>query len=229
MRLHTVPASVADRATRHPAWALIAAVVVAELLLLVGYFGLTGARPTALRYALYPFLWIDVGLLAAIGVSVPSAGPRVRWAAGVGAVGYFLLLAVVSGLLSVELGAGHGHAHAHPLGFQFVPSAPGWGPRLGYAGEAFHVAFVPYRVIGYLCLSYLLYAALLDARRSPLPGILGLAACVGCTFPIVAPLVGGVLGGSAALAGAAADHSVDLSTAAFLAAVALLYWRPGGR
>ncbi len=229
MGLTNVPGSLPARAERLPPWAWLAAVVAAELLLLVGYFGATGARPTSVRYALYPFVWMNVGVWAVLHVASPPAARPLRLAAGGLAVAYFLLLAYVSGLLGVELGSAAGHAHGHVVGFQFTPSAPGWGPRIGYAGETFHLAFVPYRVVGYLSLSYLLYAALLDARASPLPGVLGLAACIGCAFPLVSPLFGGLAGGAAALTGVAATYSVDLSTAAFLAGVGLLYWRPGIR
>ncbi|WP_254537712.1 DUF7546 family protein [Halomarina litorea] len=229
MGLTSVSVSVPGRAERLPAWAWLVAVVAAELLLLAGYFGVTGARPTTLRYALYPFVWMNVGVWAAIHVSAPTAVRPHRWAAAALAAAYFLALAYLSGLVGFEFTAASGHAHGHVVGFQFTPSAPGWGPRIAYAGEAFHLAFVPYRVVGYLSLSYLLYAALLDARASPLPGVLGVAACIGCAFPAVTPLLGGVVGGSAALTGTAAGYSVDLSTAAFLAGIALLYWRPGTR
>jgi hypothetical protein len=48
---------------------------------------------------------------------------------------------------------------------------------------------------------------------------------------VVAALLSSVAGGSAAVAAAATAWSYDLSTAVFLLAVALLYWRPlsGGR
>lgn len=227
MGLANVSESIPGRAERLPAWAWLAAVVAAELLLLVGYFGATGARPTSVRYVLYPFVWMNIGVWAAVHVTPPVAARPLRWVAGGLAIAYFLVLAYLSGLVGIEFAAAGGHAHGHVVGFQFTPSAPGWGPRIAYAGETFHLAFVPYRVVGYLSLAYLLYAALLDARASTLPGVLGFAACIGCAFPVVTPLLGGVVGGSAALAGSAAGYSVDLSTAAFLAGVALLYWRPG--
>ncbi|MFC7153993.1 hypothetical protein ACFQPA_00800 [Halomarina halobia] len=203
----------------------LAPLVLAEALLLVGYFGVTDARPTTLRYVLYPFVWIDVGLWAAVRTAPRPAGRHRRWAAALVAVAYFLVLAWLAGLIGAYPG-GHGHAHAHVHGWQFVPSAPGWGPRIAYAGHAFHVAFVPYQVLAYLVLAYLVYARALDASAAALPGAVGLLSCIGCSFPIVASIAATALGTSSGLTTAATAISLDLSTAAFVLAVALLYWVP---
>jgi hypothetical protein len=140
--------------------------------------------------------------------------------------GWTLYLLWLAGLIGVYPG-GHGHSHAHVHGWQVAVSAPGWGPRVGYAGEAFHAYFVPYRVLGYLSLAYLAYAAALEAGRTALSGVLGLASCVGCAFPATAALAAAVVGPSSALVGRAVSLSLDLSTLVFVLAVALLYWRPG--
>ncbi|WP_254545931.1 DUF7546 family protein [Halomarina pelagica] len=203
----------------------LAVVVLAEALLLVGYFGVTDARPTTLRYVLYPFVWIDVGLWAAVRTPPRPAARRLRWAAALLAVAYFLVLAWLAGLIGIYPG-GHGHAHAHLHGWLFVPSAPGWGPRIAYAGHAFHVYFVPYRVLGYLALAYLVYARALDASAAALSGVVGLAACLSCSFPILASLAAATVGSSSGLSTAALGFSLDLSTAAFVLAVALLYRVP---
>jgi hypothetical protein len=220
---------------------LLALVVVVESLLVGAYFLGSPAEVRRLRYVLYPFIWINVGLWAVLNTDLPAATTTQRRLAGLAAGAYFLLLAFVTGLVGVSvdlplLAVGAGttlglellplHAASHPVGWSVSVSAPGWSPRIAYVGHEFYAYFVPYRVIGYLSLAYLVYAAALDAARSTLPGVLGMAACLGCSFPVVTALVGAA-GGSAGLAAAVTDSSVDLSTLAFVAAVGLLYWRPG--
>lgn len=200
----------------------LSALVVAELLATVGYFVLSSAEPTNARYVLYPFVWINVGLWAVARTEPIDAASRYRWAAVGVASAYFLVLAAVAGLIGVSFAS-----HSPVDGFQFAMASPGWGPRIAYVTPAFHVNFVPYRVIGYLSLAYLVYATVLDAANAAVSGVLGLASCLGCSFPVVASLTAGVAGGSSALATVVPALSVDLSTAVFVVTVALLYWRPG--
>lgn len=228
--------------------------LLAEALLVVGYFGTTGAEPTALRYVIYPFVWINLGAWATWRVRPPAAGPRVRRAAAAVAVTYFLVLAYATGLLALYPGI---HEHVSPFalsgataasllpaldwlavplhagaanpGLSVTLASPGWGPRVAYVlPEVGHAYFVPYRVVGYLALSYLVYASALEAARAALSGVVGLGACLSCSFPIVGSLAAGVTGWSATLAAVVYAYSVDLSTAVFLLAVGLLLWRPRG-
>jgi hypothetical protein len=199
---------------------IMLAVVAVEAFVLVGYFGATPARAIQLRYALYPFVWMNVGLWGVLRTRRVAAARRRRLLAAGVAAGYFVGLAYLSGLIALYLGhAGHGHSHASVQGLQVTLSAPGWGPRVGYAAESFHVYFVPYRVVGYLTLSYLLYARLAAVDTTALSGILGVATCVGCSFPAFAALFGGIAG-----VGSVVGISPDLSTAAFVLAAALLSW-----
>ncbi|WP_276257325.1 DUF7546 family protein [Haloglomus litoreum] len=204
----------------------LASLLAAELLALVGYFGLTDAGITSPRYILYPLVWITVGVWAVLRASPPVASERARWIAGGIAAGYVLLLAFLTGLLAIYVSNGGaasgGHSHVH--GLQLTMTAPGWGPRISYVTHAFHVYFVPFRWIGYLALGYLLYATLLDATSAALSGVVGVATCLSCAFPLVASVMGGL--GGAAVVGGLATYSLDLSTAAFLVAVGLLLWRP---
>lgn len=201
-------------------WAVV--VCWLECLSLLGYFALTPAEPRQVRYLLYPFLWINAGLLAVALTSPPEATRSRRVVAGVLAGAYFLLLASVSGM--VDLYGGGGHHHAVAQGFQVVQSAPGWGPRVGYVTAVGHVNLVPYRVVGYLALAYLGYVVLLRATATAVSGVFGLASCVGCAFPVVTATSGGAAAGSAAALSTVSRLSADISTAAFLAAVGLLYW-----
>ncbi|WP_255150625.1 DUF7546 family protein [Halorarius halobius] len=220
-----------------PLWAgLLAAetVAVATYLLTVGHV----AEP---RYLVYPFLWINVGLYAvaradsppgdaafstalarflSVGRDLSDRDRRRMLAAGV-AGGYLLLLAVVTGLVGLPH-LGHAHSHGYvPDGWLVSLSVPGWGPRVAYVAGSAHVYFVPYRVIGYVALAYLLYARLASASLASSAGLLGLASCISCSFPLVASLVSGAgVGAAAALGG----FSLDVSTAAYLSAVVLLWW-----
>lgn len=204
----------------------LASLLAAQLLAVVGYFGLTDAAVTDPRYVLYPLVWITLGVWAVVRTTPPRASERARWVAGGVAAGYVLALAFLTGLLAVYLqsaGASHGHEHIH--GLQVTMTAPGWGPRVAYVTHAFHVYLIPFRVIGYLALGYLVYAALLDATSAALSGVVGVATCLSCTFPLVASALGGL--GGAAVFGGLATYSLDISTVAFCLAVGLLTWRPG--
>lgn len=204
--------------------------VALEAVALVAYFGLVGGSVTGVRYVVYPFVWINAGIWAVARTAPPRAPARHRWAAGALAGAYFLVLAYVTGLVGLDalehLLAG-AHTHAVPQGLSVSMSPPGWGPRIALVGDGGYLYFVPYRVIGYLALSYLLYVTVLDTTTAAVSAAVGLASCVGCAFPLVAELAAGV--GGAALVGTASALSVDISTAVFVAAVGLLYWRPGLR
>ena len=199
-------------------------ILVVEALWVLAHFALTPATVTDLRYVVYPFVWINAGLYAVWRVEPEPAGDGIRRLADFAGAGYFLVLAWLSGLLAVY---GPDHAHAHLHGWQVTAATPGWGPRVAYVGDWFHVYFVPYRVVGYLALAYLLWVAVRDLSARTLTGVLGVATCIGCSFSLLMPLVGVVGVGGAGLASVSA-LSLDLSTAAFLLAVGVFVRRPGG-
>lgn len=244
--------------TRPPAWGWLSPakarvfvlVVAVELVAVTSYFLLTPAEILSVRYVLYPFVWINVGLLAVLKSDIASTDVRYRRLAGAAAAMYFLLLMYVAGLVGVTadlprltlstagLAVGGSvlaplldlvmplHSQTHTTGVQVTMAAPGWGPRVALVTHTFYVNLVPYRVAGYLALAYLTYGAILDTTRAAVPSVVGMASCIGCSFPLLASAVAG-LTGSAALYGAVVPLSVDLSTAAYVLAVGLLYWRPG--
>lgn len=192
-----------------------------EFLAVVGYVATPGSV-TDPRYVAYPFLWMNVGLLG-VAVTSPRGGTLRRGCLAVGlATAYVLALAYVTGLVGLYPGPVSPPAVLLGLDVSFGP--PGWAPRISYVTETFHLYFVPYRVVGYLALGYLVYAAVLDASAAALSGVVGVGSCISCTFPLVAPEVASVLGlGVGATVGAL---SVDVSTALYCLAVALLVWRP---
>ncbi|WP_267642751.1 DUF7546 family protein [Haloarchaeobius amylolyticus] len=196
-----------------------------ELLAVVSYFRFTSSELISVRYVLYPFVWINVGLLAVVATDpVPTSRRHRRLGIAVG-IGYFLLLAWFAGLVSL-VPAGHDHAAHASHGFSLAMPSPGWGPTLSYSGAVFQFSLVPFRVVGYLALSYLVYATVLDSLAASATGLVGLFSCVSCAFPLLSSLASGTAGSAAALATVYA-FGVDLSTLVFVVAVALLYWRPG--
>lgn len=194
-----------------------ALVVNLELIALLLYFLFTDTQVTALRYLVYPWIWINVGIWAIVRTTPQPASTRQRWTALTIAVGYFALLAYTGGLVGIG-GMGTG------LRVSWV--VPGWGPVVTYGGELFRVILVPFKVVGYVALTYLVYATVIDAAGSAVAGIVGLFSCVSCSWPIAASLLAGVMGGTGAVAGGVYAMSYDLSTVVFVVSVGLLYWRP---
>lgn len=198
----------------------VGALAIVQVVLVALYFAVTIARPTGLRYVLYPVVWTTVGVWVVLRRSSPSASMRVRLIAAGVAVSYLLVLAWIGGLVAPSPTRSGG------TGLRVVFASPGWGPAIRYAGSTVQLVFVPYLVVGYLALAYLVYGAVVKAAGAALSGVVGLASCVSCGAPVLASLVTGVAGGSSGLTATVYAVSIDLSTAAFLLAVGLLYYRP---
>jgi hypothetical protein len=197
-----------------------AALVNLELLVVFAYLALVQPTITRPLFYVYPFVWINVGLWAVWRTRLPDASGLRLWVARALGAGYFLLLGYVGGLYGVSGGV--------PVGLRVEVTAlpPGWAPALIYGGELFQFALLPFKVVGYLALAYLVYATVLDATGGALGGLLGLFSCVSCTLPVVAGVLSGFVGGAGAVATAAYAQSYLLSTAVFVLTVGLLVWRP---
>lgn len=203
------------------------AVVVAELLALWVYVAVADVTVLAPRYLLYPLAWINVGLWALYRTDPAPAGRNRRLVAGAVAAGYLAVLSVVGGLV----GPGFAFQSVEPAFTGVVVEAglpPGFGPAVLYQGALVSVVLLPFKVVGYLALAYLVFATVLDAAGSAAAGVLGLFSCVSCVLPLLASWVSGVVGGTAAVVvtAYAGSQSYDLSTLVFVVTVALLYWRP---
>lgn len=201
---------------------VIGAVVALELFLLGLYFLATPGQATTTRYVLYPFVWINAGIWAVMHIDPPSAPRRRQVAAGLVAVVYLFVLLWLAGLVGVDL-------HGNPddlVGINVYFGSPGW-ERVSLVLPAAHLTLIPFRLIGYLALSYLVFVTILDAAGAALSGALGFVSCVSCSFPILVSLGSGLFGGSAAVTGTLYTYSVDVSTVVFLLALGLLYYRPG--
>lgn len=201
---------------------MLAVAVAVELILLGLYLAFTPAELTRLRYALYPFVWINVSLLAVDRVDPPAASPRRVLLAGTVAVVYLVVLFVLAGLVGVDPGGNP----AELVGLSIGYGTPGW-ERVRLVLPGAHLTLVPFRAVGYLALAYLVYVTALEATVAALSGALGFVSCLSCSFPILTSFAAASIGGSAPLVGTLYAYSLDISTAVFVLSVALLYYRPG--
>lgn len=214
-----------------------AAVLNAELLALLVYLTVNPVTIKSWRFVFYGLLWINVGLFAIAKTDPTPTNSRTKRIALLVAVGYFLLLAVAGGILGPShsspiaslLTDGHAHSHGAPssgASYEVRMLPPGWGPAFVYQGAWIMLILMPYKVVGYVALAYLVYATVIDAATASISGALGLLSCISCTWPVFGSLVTGLFGGGSAVAVAATTWPYDISTVAFLGAVGLLMWRP---
>jgi hypothetical protein len=195
-----------------------AALVNAEVLLVFAYLLISDASVGDPFGLVYPFVWINVGLWAIVRTRPVARERRHRYLAGVASGVYLLALFALGGMLWT--------AHPEiPTGFDVSMLTPGAGPVLAYNGEFVRFTLVPFLVVGYAALAYLVYATLLDAAGSAIGGALGLFSCISCVWPLIAPIFVGAFG-SAGAAAATSLQSYVAGTVIFVGTVALLYWRP---
>jgi len=103
--------------------------------------------------------------------------------------------------------------------------APGWGPLVAFTSPWLRLYLVPFEVLGYASLAYLVYANVLDLTRSTFSGALGLVTCVGCTVPVLRRHSSAFsVGLPPALTTTAYAWSYDIGTIIFLLTVGLLSW-----
>lgn len=204
-----------------------ALVLNTELLAVLFYPDIQSLTVDGWLNVVYALVWLNVGVWAVLRTDPPPASPRQRRTALGVAAGYFALLAVVGGLVSV--GDAFSPVDLPATGPRVAWLIPGWGPAVTYVGDLLTVALMPYKTVGYLALAYLVYATVLDAAGTAVSGVLGLLSCVSCTWPVLASLATSLLGGSSALALAVTNWSHEISTVVFVLTVALLHWRPFGR
>lgn len=197
-----------------------AALVNLEILVVLAYLAVVQPTITRPLFYVYPFVWLNVAAWAVWKTRLPDASGLRLWAARTLAAGYFLLLGYVGGLYGVSGGVAVG------LRLELTALPPGWAPALIYGGELFQFALLPFKLVGYLALAYLVYATVLDATGGVLGGVLGLFSCVSCTLPVIAGILSGFVGGAGAVATAAYAQSYTLSTVVFVLTVGLLVWRP---
>lgn len=194
-----------------------AAIINAEVILLVWYYAIMPATPTNLLQLAYPWMWINASIWAVSRVSLDSTSTRNRRLALVVGIGYFLMLGYFGGLYQFS-GAG--------LGFRISWLPPGWGPVPILSAGAFTIALLPFKLIGFLTLSYLVAATVVDTATAGLAGLVGLFSCVSCTWPLLATVLTGIFGTASAAATLVSGQPYGISTIVFLASVGMLVWRP---
>lgn len=198
---------------------LAGAVLVVQILAIFGYLASTGVQVLSVAALLYPVAWITLSTYLVAWLWL--RGPRVRQSriAIVVGGGYFLVLAVVAGLVwpAPEL---LGYEHHATAGGTLLWAAPGWGPAYLYGTSFLQVAIVPFKVIGYAALSYGIAAAVAASSRGALAGLFGVFSCVGCVLPLIA-LVSGVFG-SAGTVATSMGASYRLGTLVFAGTVLIL-------
>lgn len=204
------------------------AVLALEAALVLTYVTIQNAQLGL--FHVYPFVWINVGGWVLWKTSLPAAPRRRHLLAGGIAGVYFLVLGFLGGLYGIVPLFDHPEQHLHHLeqmrGFDLAVSVPpGYGPALFYTSPTLTLSISPYLLVGYVALAYLIYVTVLDAANAAAPGVLGVFACISCTWPLLASLVGGI-GTSGAMATAVYAQAYELSTLAFVVTVGLLYWRP---
>ncbi|MFW5917960.1 MAG: DUF7546 family protein [Haloferacaceae archaeon] len=209
----------------------VALLVNTQLAITLAYLVISDSIFTELRYLVYPWLWIDAAILAVWKTDLAPASTRTRRIGLAIAGGYVLLLAVAGGLVGPAGGTlatltGTAGPAPDPTGLSVHWLPPGSGPAVLYQGSIVSVTLLPYEVIGYAGLAYLVYAGVLETAGSTVSGLVGVFSCVSCAWPVVGGLVTTVFGSSSAIAVAATTWPYDVSTIVFLSAVALLYWRP---
>lgn len=158
------------------------------------------ADPTMLTY---PLVWLGVSTAAvvAVGRRWTSLEP---WALLVGST-YTIALLYLSG---------HLRATGTGLAVDVQWGLPGWTPVVMAELSVVHFVIVPFQLIGYATLGYLLGQSLSVTSRSLLAGIGGAFTCAGCLLPITTIAVaGGVPMTTSTLA------SYPLATAAYVVTV----------
>ena len=192
-----------------------AAVLNAELILVLGYVVNTARPATDPFLLLFPFVWLNIAGLVFLRVRPELTSRRRTLASAAVGLGYLLVLGYVGGVYGT---GGQG------TGLRLVTQAPpGFSPTVVFSGATLSVVLIPWKVTGYLALSYLVFVTAVDASGGAVGGIVGLFSCVSCVLPIIASILGGFVGVGATLSQAALSQSYGLSTVVFVASVGLLY------
>jgi hypothetical protein len=199
---------------RSPAGAAVSTAIVATVVLVTAiatYLRLTDAVITAGRSLIYPVIWIVTSLTAAVWIGLTVRGRPRRWRGIALGGGYTLMIAWLTGLLGATTGGFPLRVHAAP---------PGWGPIILYDSGLLRLSIVPFKLIAYLALGYVIYALVAAHRGSIRAAALGIVSCVSCTGPLLVAVVGAIGGAQATTAVATAGY--DLATAALVVTFGLL-------
>lgn len=156
-------------------------------------------------------MWITVSLATAVWTGQIAQGRPRQWRGVAIGGGYTLVIAWLTGLLGATTGGFPLRVHAAP---------PGWGPIILYDSGLLRLSIVPFKLIAYLALGYVIYALVAAHRGSIRAAAVGVFSCVSCTGPLLVAIIGAVGGTQATTAVATAGY--DIATAALVATFGLL-------
>lgn len=199
--------------TTPKARAALGLLVTIEALTCAWYVVTAGSSILEPRYLIYPYVWISVGALAIARAWPVTGSLRRRVTAGGVAVGYLGVLLVADGVVATS---------TTPLSITVSWLPPGWGPAVLATGAGIRIAILPFKLVGIVTLTYLVYARLVDAAAAATSAIVGVFSCVSCTYPILAALFAGGFGGGLVATIAQSRFAYDASTLVFLVTVVLL-------
>lgn len=187
--------------------------VTIEVLACASYLVTAGASILKPRYMIYPYVWITVGAIAVARAWPVEGSLRRRITAGCVAVAYLGVLLVADGVVATSTA---------PLSITISWLPPGWGPAVLATGAGLRVAILPFKLVGIVTLTYLVYARLADAAAAAASAVVGVFSCVSCTYPILAALLTGGFGGGLVATIAQSQFAYDASTLVFLVTVVFL-------
>jgi hypothetical protein len=197
---------------------LLANAIIAGAVSYIVIADITVVKP---RYTIYGLLWVFVGIIAIWRTTPQPSSTQTRRRAAIVAGLYAAILALAGGVIQF------GGSHIGPaFGARVAYILPGWGPAPIITLPFATVVLMPARIIGYLALTYLVYATIIDAAEMAVSSLIGLFSCVSCSWPVIASLVSGAFGGGSTAVSTALGFSYDISTGIFLLTVAILFWRP---
>ncbi|MFC7072149.1 hypothetical protein ACFQJ7_04585 [Halovenus rubra] len=185
-------------------------VLVAHIVALLAYVHATGTVIAAER-AMVPVVWITVAVWLVAHLRERGCQTNTGLFAPIVGVVYFFVLAIIGGV--VGLGA-------ETSSLAVEVSTPGWGPVVLGSLPPIRIVLLPFKVIGYIGLSYGVYRAVAATSRGAVAGILGLFACVSCTLPLIAT-AGSFLTGTT-LALQTGEFTYDIATGVFVLTAVLL-------
>lgn len=193
-------------------------IIFIEVFIVWTYFLLSSSEPTSIRYLTYPFIWMNTSIWVVYNTEhISSENNYITLLVLAISIIYFLVLLYIPGLIGLS-------TNTPATGLYFSMVSPGWGPIISYTGNLIQFTIIPFQVIGYLSITYLIYISLLNtAKSSIVGGMLGIFTCVGCITPIFASLLGFLGGGLTSLTTSAYSFSYDIGTIIFLITIGLLY------
>lgn len=147
----------------------------------------------------YPAVWITTSIAAAVWIGRTVRARPYRRRGLLVAGGYTLALWWLAGVIGAPVGTGT---------TEIIAAVPGWGPIVIHDGVWVRLAIVPFKLVAYLALGYVVYVFVAASGGSGRAAILGFGTCVSCTAPLLLAVVGLIGGGQAATMAASVGYDI---------------------